>query len=426
MKKTKVLIYPCGAENALEVYAAIKNSVHLQVLPATSKADHSELIYDSKIFKLPNVAADNFVEEINRLIDSEQVDFIFPTHDTVSLYLARYQPLIKAKVITSDYRTNEICRYKSETYKLFSSESFSPQVYSESNYPSEFPVFAKPDVGEGAKGIFKISTASEFEHTLSTPNNLVFVEYLPGKEYTIDCFTDRHGQLRFCGARERVQVSMGLSFHNTEHSVTEEISNIAKIINAKLSFRGLWFFQLKEDSQGNLKLLEVSTRVAGSMGFFRQKGINLPVLSVFDAMNKDIEIMANDFKVELFRSTINRYKLDIAYDNIYIDFDDTLIVNGKVNLSLIKFIYQSIAQGKKIYLITKHAEDIYHTLNKYKISSAIFDAIFVLKSDEKKSDIINPQSSIFIDNWYLERKEVKQALGIPVFDVDAVDSLIKG
>ncbi|RNI30859.1 carbamoylphosphate synthase large subunit short form [Rufibacter immobilis] len=427
MKKIKVLIYPCGAENALEVYAAIRHSVHVQVVAATSKYDHSDLIYEEQVFILPNVVDTNFVEEVNDLILQEKIDFIFPTHDTVALYLAKYQAVIKAGVITSDYVTNEICRYKSKTYEVFSSQPFVPIVFN-NVIPNEFPIFAKPDVGEGAKGASKISNLEEYNQLQAkvSSRDLVFVEYLPGKEYTIDCFTDRNGKLLFCGARERAHVSMGISFHNKEFAVTEDIKNIADAINTKLSLRGLWFFQLKEDKNGHLKLLEVSTRVASSMGFFRQKGVNFPLLSIFDAMGMNVEINSNEFTVELFRSTTNRYRLGIDYDNVYIDFDDTLIVNNKVNLSLIKFIYQCISKNKRIILITKHAEDLTVTLRKYRISPVLFDEIVVLKLTDRKSEAIKKHRSIFIDNWYLERKEVKEALGIPVFDVDAIDGLLSG
>src|SRR5690606_20587249 len=120
--------------------------------------------------------------------------------------------------------------------------------------------------------------------------DIIFVEYLPGKEYTIDCFTNRHGELLFSGARERAEVKMGISFKSIEIELTKEIKLIAQRINDKLNFRGLWFFQLKEDRNGDLKLLEVSTRTAGTMGFFRHKGVNLPLFSVFDALNMDLSI----------------------------------------------------------------------------------------------------------------------------------------
>jgi hypothetical protein len=57
----------------------------------------------------------------------------------------------------------------------------------------------------------------------------------------------------------------------------------------------------------------------------------------------------------------------------------------------------------------------------------IFDEIYHLKSDEKKVSYLNNgnyKNSIFIDDSFTERKEVFQTLGIPVFSIDSISSLI--
>ena len=82
-------------------------------------------------------------------------------------------------------------------------------------------------------------------------------------------------------------------------------------------------------------MLEISTRTPGTIGFFRHLGVNLPLLSVFDAMGFDVKANKHDFNVELFRSTKNRYKYSFSYTKVYLDFDDTLIINNKVNLDVI-------------------------------------------------------------------------------------------
>ena len=48
----------------------------------------------------------------------------------------------------------------------------------------------------------------------------------------------------------------------------------------------------------------------------------------------------------------------------------------------------------------------------------------MLDLNSNKIDYINPNKSIFIDNYFIERYEVNQKLGIPVFDVDAIECLI--
>ena len=49
---------------------------------------------------------------------------------------------------------------------------------------------------------------------------------------------------------------------------------------------------------------------------------------------------------------------------------------------------------------------------------------YVLEKKQLKSDYIKRENSIFIDNYFKERLEVKEKLGIPVFDVDAIECLI--
>ena len=64
-------------------------------------------------------------------------------------------------------------------------------------------------------------------------------------------------------------------------------------------------------------------------------------------------------------------------------------------------------------------------LSKMCICSKIFHKIYKLKPNEEKSDFIEDGHSIFIDNLFYERKLVYNRKGIFVFDVDAIESLIR-
>ena len=421
--RNKVLIFPSGAENALEINDAIKHSVHVKVIPASGRDDYSELLYENKVRKLPFIDDPNFVYELNYLIEKEDIKLIFPTDDTVSLILSREARNIKARIISSDFYTNDICRYKLKTYNLFRGENFCPEIYTGILENKNYPIFSKPNVGQGSQGV-RVITSQKMHKELNADQNTVFVEFLPGKEYTIDCFTNKEGKLLFVGPRERALVKMGISFKTFEYELTNEIKRIAEIINEKLNFRGLWFFQLKESKNGDLKLLEVSTRTAGTMGYFRHKGVNLPLFSVFDALGMDVEIKKQKFNVTLYRTTVNKYKYEFSFSHLYLDYDDTVIINNRVNRDVMSFIYQCKNNGIKIHLISKHGYHIHKNLKSFCIDSGLFDEIIIMKLDEKKSDFIFEKNAIFIDNWYNERKEVLEKHGIPCFDVDIINSLI--
>jgi hypothetical protein len=196
----------------------------------------------------------------------------------------------------------------------------------------------------------------------------------------------------------------------------------AENINRALKPRGAWFFQMKEDHAAQPKLLEVATRLGGSSSLFRSQGINFALLSIYDAFDLDVRLIPNNYEVELDRALNNRYRIDIDYDVIYIDYDDCLLVDGQPNPELISFLFRAINQKKKVILITKHAGNIKESLRRHRISD-LFDEVIHLKSGESKCDFINPERAIFIDDSFAERLAVKNQHGIPVFSLDMIEAL---
>ena len=170
--------------------------------------------------------------------------------------------------------------------------------------------------------------------------------------------------------------------------------------------------------------MEVASRLAGSSSLYRNKGVNFALLSVFDAFDYPVSILENSFYMELDRALNNKYKVHIKYDTVYVDFDDCLLLTDKINIQLLSFLFQAINDGKKIILITKHNKDINKTLSEFRIVE-IFDEIIHLESKDKKSEYIKDLKSIFIDDSHVERSQVSNALGIPVFSPDSVESLLK-
>jgi hypothetical protein len=424
MNKLNILVFPCGSEVAFEIHNALKYNVNFEVYGASSQEDHGRLVFRNYIGGMPFIQEEDFIPKLNEVIEKHKIGIIFPTHDTVSLFLAEHRDRINTKLAVPEYETAMICRNKKLTYDLFKDYSFNPKIY----HPEDnlhFPLFLKPNIGEGGKNTKKISTHEDLQFYNGANDENLLVEYLPGKELTIDCFTDRHGILRFMGPRSRDRVFGGISVRSKVVNETGEIRSIAETINDKLKLRGLWFFQLKEDKTGKWKLLEVSARTSSTMGLYRNLGINFHLLTAYDLMDLDVEMIMNDSNLEVERAFVNRFSSDMVFDTVYIDFDDTLTNDGEINEFVMMFVYQQARKKRKVILITRHEYDIYQTLKNLKVDPGIFDDIITLNWDESKAEAIkNTHHTIFIDNAYQERKEVKNKLNIPVFDVDAIQSLI--
>lgn len=429
MKKIRVLIFPCGAENALEIYYAIKDNVNIEVFGASGKSDHASYIYDADHYFEDDyyINNSNFKEKFNNLLIENRIDVLIPTHDTISEFFAKNKDDYKVKILTSDDNTAHICREKALTYDLFSDCSFCPKIFKDikSLKAMDFPIFSKPNIGEGAKGTKLIHNINEL--SVNYDKDTIYLEYLPGDEYTIDCYTDKKGDLRFIGMRTRERINMGIAFRSRCIPLDEKVKEIANVINTRLSLFGGWFFQVKKDSKGMYKLLEVSCRMAGTMTLHRHKGINFSMLGILELMGFDINIIDNQFHMSLDRALDAQYNIDYEFDKVYIDYDDTITKDSgtKVNDNVMRFLYQCFNSEKKIILLTRHEGDLDTELEEKCISKRLFSSIKHFSFDEDKISFINPDRAIFIDNSFAERLAVYKEYNIPVFDVDAIDTLIK-
>ena len=422
--KTNVLIFPAGEINSVELHDALAHNVNIKLFGASSVDRHGPYIFENYKGDLPYIVSDSFIGEFNKLISEWNIDCVFPTHDSIALYLAEHRDEINAMIITASYDTALVCRDKEKTYELFADCDFCPKQFAEIE---SFPCFIKPKEGQGAVGAKVIEKKEDIPENIEL-SEYVICEYLPGGELTVDCVTDAEGKLCAVLPRKRLRTMAGVSVAGETIDASEEIQAIAETINERLEFLGLWYFQLKQDNSGKYKLLEVSARCAGTMCLSRARGVNLPLLSVYSALGNKISVFENPYKVKLDRVLISRYKIDYEYDTIYVDYDDTVTEGDKVCLPVIQFLYQCRNLGKKLVLVTRHESDhddsVEESLAKHCIAATLFDEIIKLSFEEDKTSVIKPDRAIFIDNAYAERKKVHDAYNITVFDVEGMEVLM--
>lgn len=421
MIKKNILVFPCGSEIGLEIYRSLKGSTYFNLYGASSVKDHGMFVYENYIDKIPFIEADDFIKVINEIVDKYKIDFIFPAHDSVVLKLAQNQEILHCQILGSCLKTSEIARSKLKTYQYLAKYIMVPKIYSKDHIPN-FPVFLKPDVGQGSKGCLKANSLQEVINALQKDKDLLILEYLPGKEYTIDCFTDYNHKLIYVQGRQRARIQNGISV-NSFPVDDIRFNKIAEIINQVLNFRGAWFFQVKENINNELVLLEIAPRIAGTMELNRLQGVNLPLMWCFAASGYGIKILKNNYTLQIDRALESKFKIDIIYDYIYVDFDDCIIINNKVNQMLVAFLYKSINENKKIILITKHKNGIEKSIKQFRLTD-IFDQIIHIKEDDEKYKYILNNSAIFIDDSFSERLRVYENKNIPVFSPDMIEGLL--
>lgn len=424
MKIKNVLVFPGGTEIGLEIYKSLRNIKNIKLFSAGSNVSNPAPFYFKNHEVIPSIFEKDWIKSLNNTIEKNKIDYIFPAYDDIIVELAKNKHKINTNIISSPLETCLITRSKLKTYKFLERYIPVPNLFKNPSEIEKFPVFLKLDKGQGSKNTYFVESIEELKILMYKHPNLIILEFLPGKEYTIDCFSDRNKGLLYCQGRERIRIRNGISV-NSKIVKNTLFKKYALIIEKHLKFYGAWFFQLKEDINGILKLMEIAPRIAGTMALNRSLGINFPLLSIYEHEGVNISILYNEYDLEIDRALENRYKSSLTFETVYMDFDDTLIIKNRVSNIVLQFLYECIKKNKKIILITKHEGDILETLEKYKIHKGIFNEIYTLKQDELKSSYITDKNSIFLDDSFKERREVAERCKIPTFDVSMIKSLLE-
>lgn len=414
----KVLIFPAGSEVGLEIYESLCYSTHYKIIGANSVEDHSSFIFKS-LFYLPMIFESDFLVSIKELIKKEQIDFLYPTMDEVAFLLKSNENFLGVNVIGSPLFTYSIANDKKKTYEFFKAFIKVPETFKKEEVV-DFPVFLKPKLGYGSRGTSKVNSKEELDFYFKAPVSQLLLEYLPGEEFTVDCFTNKEGNLLYCSPRTRERIRMGISVHSqfASEKIVQEIRPIAELINKKLEIRSAWFFQVKRSNDGELALMEIGLRPAGSSGLNRLRDVNLPLLSLFDMDGCTVHIKGNSVNGKIDRAFSTKAKIHFEFDQLFIDFDDCVLINNRLNHRAIELIIHCRNSRKYVTLISKHKGDLEKKLNELKIYS-LFDKVIHLEEGQRKGDYLIP-NSLFVDDSFSERQDASLVKNVFSFGVESI------
>ena len=260
---------------------------------------------------LPEVESKSYLPRLFEIITKHKISILMPSSGyDIYQYSKNKKKLLKlgALPIVSDETTMEICRDKMLTYNHLSKKYDLPATALDSKEISGFPIIAKPRYGKGSKGITIIENSMDLKYILSKQSEIIFQEYLPGTEYTIDVLSDLNGEPLIAVPRIRVQTKAGIS---TVGKIVknEKISETCKSIAKYLKIKGPCCIQMKESNEGTLKLVEVNPRLGGGTIFAALAGANFPAMILDMAMGKRIKIP------KISEITIVRYFEEIVVED---------------------------------------------------------------------------------------------------------------
>ena len=174
-------------------------------------------------------------------------------------------------------------------------------------YP-KVPVCIKPQVSYGERGLRILredvdkvnlflkykptTTISDLSHVMSILKEanpfpkMMVMEYLPGKEYSVDVLS-KNGKVLTTIVRSRMVTKLGISFVGKIEK-KKELEKIAKDIVESMGLEYSINLQFRYSSEKIPKIMEINPRVSGTIVMDTASGINMPYLAVKLALGEKI------------------------------------------------------------------------------------------------------------------------------------------
>jgi carbamoyl-phosphate synthase large subunit len=249
------------------------------------------LVDEDKRVILPRGDSTELVPSLLKFCKKNEIDVLVPTVDIELLPLAQSISEFEkqgTKVIVSDkealsktidkFTLLEHCNHGMEisAYALLD-ENFNPNEWN-------YPVLIKPRIGAGSRGIRKILSPEMFDEYDRDGTNLV-QEYLPGEEYSVDCYVNRSGKCLAAVPRKRLKTDSGVAVV----SATVDDKELIEQAKKALEITGNIFLanvQFKRNKEGKPRLLEINPRAAGTLPLTVEAGANTPMMALDDIEGK--------------------------------------------------------------------------------------------------------------------------------------------
>lgn len=152
---------------------------------------------------------------------------------------------------------------------------------------------------------------------------------------------------------------------------------------------------------------------------YRSIGINIPLLLLYSSFHIGVKVhLTMPSKITEFGQISDTPKA--LFEAIFTDLDGTLIQGDKLIVLTYSFLQKARARGSRLVLVTRNSGNIPLLLDKHGVNSEFFSEIIQLDQWQLKSSFVE-KGGFFIDNEFLERREVFGATGAFCVSVDQLD-----
>jgi predicted ATP-grasp superfamily ATP-dependent carboligase len=281
-------------------------------------------------FLEPDISGEGYIEFCLEFCHKHKIDIFIPRKENVliSKKLALFEAMGVKVLVCSDTKLMEMMDNKEATYQSIQEKAkdgatlFAIPDYYVVNNIEDFrmafemlkerghTVCFKPVIGEGAKGFRVIKDQIESIHQLFTQGigyripysyvceilsqqetfpNLMVLEYLAGREFSIDCLASAE---KLYAAIPRMKGD-GRVRELVRH---QDLIQLAFDFHKEYKLPYVFNIQVKYNN-GIAKLLEINPRMSGGVHFSCLSGINLPYLAIKILLGEKVDLLEPRFGI---------------------------------------------------------------------------------------------------------------------------------
>ena len=321
MDTVRVLITGAGAPGIRGTLYSLKtnwDNRKIITIGVDMKADVVGKYLCDKFYQIPPASSEEFIPTLLDICEKEEVDVILP-QVTAELYpLSKHKrdfEKIGTKVAVSGYEAIELANSKKELMKIAKKvgvpapEFYAVRTWDELESSAEklgFPFVVKPPVASGMRGfrivykninrkeVFFKEKPDSSKVTMEELHNilgdefpeLLAMEYLPGREYSVDILSSADN-VHVVVPRRRDIIRTGITFAGTVEK-REDIIEFSERLTLEIGLEYATGLQFKEDENGIPKVIESNPRIQGTMVLSTVAGANVIYGAVKLALGEEL------------------------------------------------------------------------------------------------------------------------------------------
>ncbi len=317
MNDLTILITAAGNQYMPGLVDCFKNNGerNIRLVGADMNNDPTILQMMDVVYQVPAANAVDYIDCLLDICKKEHVDIIMPIMSAelpaLVLNKERFQEINtlvsvsnmeSVLVANNKYKLYQFMKQNGMTVPRFTRIESADQLMEAFRYVGypDIPVCIKATELSGSRGIRIVDpsksrfdilfgekpnsfyiTLEELDTILHEKENMpemMVMEALPGKEFSIDLLAD-HGDILYMAARQSNSITASIPMEATLFH-EEEGYQIARDIVKLLKLDGNADLDFKYDWNGRPVLMEINPRLAATMRIFKEGGMNLPYLRV--------------------------------------------------------------------------------------------------------------------------------------------------